>query len=162
MDDAVADRTWLHALFITQPCAGRVQCRGHVGNGHGVIFAIDEALAVGPAGSQSWTRTDPIHLAFNQARELGAAIDSKHLEFDAGRACVGDQIVFHRRSGSGQWRIGPARMRIQHCYSAGRHARAHGICPRRENDGYPRADHDAGRIGIGEECQIFGEHVARF
>src|SRR6516165_3321251 len=70
--------------------------------------------------------------------------------------------MFFIDSGSGQWRIDPARMCVQHCYPAGRHARAHGICPGSENDRHACAEHDAGRIRIGKEYQILGEHVARF
>jgi hypothetical protein len=162
MDDAVADRIWLNALLVPQPCARRLQRRRHIGNGRDVIFAIDKAFAVGPARPQSRTRADSVHLALDRARERAAAINGKHLKFDAGRARVGDQNVFHRPSGGGYWRIGPARVRVQHRYSAGGHPRAHGIRPRSENDGHPRAEHDAGRIRVGKERQILGEHVARF
>ncbi len=38
----------------------------------------------------------------------------------------------------------------------------HGRCRRGwENDGHARAEHDAGGIGIGEERQFLGQHVAR-
>src|SRR5215472_11765054 len=101
MDDAVADRTWLNALLVPQPCARGLQRRRDIGNYRDRIFAIDEASPVEPACPQSRTRADPVHLALEQARKF-AAIDGKYLEFDTRRARVGDQNVFH----------GPLRRRV--------------------------------------------------
>lgn len=44
----------------------------------------------------------------------------------------------------------------------GRHARAHGIRARGENDRHARAEYHSRRVRIGEERQVFGQHVAGF
>ena len=49
----------------------------------------------------------------------------------------------------------------QHRDRARRHARAHRIGARGQNDRHPRAQHDPGGIGVGQERQLLGEHVAR-
>ncbi len=70
MHNAMADRACLQAQLLAQPCASGVQCRRDVGNGRTVIFSIDKVLSVWPARPQMGTRADPVHLAFDSAREL--------------------------------------------------------------------------------------------
>src|SRR5579871_4714592 len=55
-----------------------------------------------------------------------------------------------------------ARMRIQSGDRTTGHAGTHVVSAARENDRNPRAQNDAGRIGIGEERQLLGEKVAGF
>src|SRR5215471_17191358 len=94
-------------------------------------------------------------------RELADAIEANTWNLTLEEPALTTRMFFIDPSGGGQWRIGPAGVSVQHCYPAGRHARAHGICPRSENNGHPRAEHNAGCIRIGKEYQILGEHVAR-
>ena len=43
-----------------------------------------------------------------------------------------------------------------------RHARPDVVGPRGQDDRHARAEHDAGGIGVGEERQVLGQHVAGF
>jgi hypothetical protein len=52
-------------------------------------------------------------------------------------------------------------MGLKHGDGTRGHARAHGVRARSENDRHARAEHNAGRVRLGKECEILGEHVAR-
>ena len=47
------------------------------------------------------------------------------------------------------------------CDGATRDARSHTVGAARQDDRHPRAEDDAGTIGVGQERELLGEHVAR-
>jgi hypothetical protein len=55
-----------------------------------------------------------------------------------------------------------ARVRVKHRHGTRSHARAHGIRARGENDRHARAEYHSRRVRLGEERQVFGQHVAGF
>jgi hypothetical protein len=59
-------------------------------------------------------------------------------------------------------RNAPACVGVEHGGRAGGHARAHGIRARGENDRHARAEYHSRRVRLGEERQVFGQHVAGF
>src|SRR6476620_4219662 len=50
--------------------------------------------------------------------------------------------------------------RSREATAQGGNARPHMVGPRGQNDRHPRAEHDAGGIGMREEGQVLGQHVA--
>ena len=58
-----------------------------------------------------------------------------------------------------RWRGVPRR---KHGGRTGRHAAAHRIRARRQHDRDPGAEHEARGVGLREEDEILGEHVAGF
>src|SRR5215471_5927613 len=52
-------------------------------------------------------------------------------------------------------RDAPARIGVEYRDRAGRHAGAHRVGARGEDDRHPGAEHDAGRVGLGEEREVF-------
>ena len=57
------------------------------------------------------------------------------------------------------WRLAP-RMGVERRHRAGGHPGADIVGPAGQDDRHPRAEHDAGGVGVGHERQVLGQHVA--
>ena len=96
MHDAVPDRSGVDTQLISQPRACRLQRDRHAGHSIFIVSAVHRAAGILAAGSQPRSRADAIHLTFDLAHELVAALQRKDLEFHAGRAGVDDENRAHR------------------------------------------------------------------
>ena len=81
--DAMADRTWLDAKLIAQPCRGYAERVRDVADDLGWIAAVDQRAAVRTECPQLRPAADAVHLPLEPA--LGALIagDIEHLKLDA-------------------------------------------------------------------------------
>src|SRR5262249_11171090 len=118
--------------------------------------------AVGCFGLKSWPRANTAHLPLDQPLELVTPISVENLEFDARGAGIDDEDRVHRRSCRRQRGRAATRIGVKHCRRAGGHARAHGGGARGQDDRPARAEHDPGRVRLGEEREVLGQHVAGF
>ena len=160
--DAMADRRrQLSADLLAQERNDLVERRRHVAHFPRGPRLIDEGLSLDVFGEQARARADALDLPFHAPLEPVMGDNSEQLKLDARAAGVEHKDGFGHGSGPDRL-FRPSAVREKHGHGAGRHARSHIVRARGQYDGHPCAEHDAGRIGSGEERQVLGEHVAGF
>ena len=92
-----------------------------------------------------------------QSRRVWPLVDA---ELQARRAGVEYEcVVVHTDTSYG---LRPARMGRQHRDSATGNPRPHAVGPAGQDDRHPRAEHQPGAVGIGQEAELLGQDVAGF
>jgi hypothetical protein len=91
---AMADRDQVDLLGVAQPRADFQHGGRQVGHLLHRIALIDQRFSVGAAGAQARPHADAVHLAFDEALEIGTA-GSVQLELDARRSRVDDEDRIH-------------------------------------------------------------------
>ena len=161
MDDAMADRDGFEVLRLAQPGARRLHRGRNVRNlSRCERCDRSETLRRRPRARSRGRVPMPSIWPLIRRSSSARAIRREHLELDARRARIDDEDRIHAVTPPATRAVRAARIGIEHRDRAGRHARAHRIRARGEDDRHPRAEHDAGRIGLGEEGEVLGQHVA--
>jgi hypothetical protein len=160
MNDAMTDGHRADAKFIPQPSACDTHRGRNVRNRFDRIGAVGQRFAVLAARPQARTTADAIHLALDQAPQLPSPSTEKTWNLTLDEPALTTRIVSMAITRQ-RWSMLAPRMRIERRHRAGSHPRARRVRTRRQNDGHPGAEHDAGTICLGEVGEILSPACCR-
>ena len=135
----------------------------HIGTSPAHRSACRSGRAIGATRAQPRPRADAVHLAFDhdaRARVRRRCANTWNLTLD--EPALTTRIVSMALTPPASARRARRACGVERRDRAGGHAGAHRIRARGQYDRHPRAEHDAGRIGLRQEGQILGQHVAGF
>ena len=160
MHHAMADRDRQASDLCAQELHDLSQRRRHIGNvraGPGLSISVSPST---PLAKKPRMDADAFDLAFQEALQPIAFADREQLKLDARAAGIDDEDgVGH---GSGPDRLLRHLAVAEQSTATAQEAMRVRTWSAREVRmiGHPRAEHDARGIGMGEEGQVLGQHVA--
>ena len=167
VDDAMPDAEHAGAaVALAQPRGQRVERGAPVAHAR-VELGVDQALARVALDGEPRRRADAVDLpARFEAPRVAVRPPPVDAELEARGAGVEDEgeVVHHAAPDAARtpvaaraWRRAWAAM---HGDRAARDLRPHGVGAAGQDDGHAGAEHEAGAVGVGEEAELLGQHVA--